>query len=232
MATLSSVPKRVVGMPRKFSKTHPTYAEWAGQARPTAYTRTIKRLHTLYPEASLSQLRRHPTHRERGISVLRERPSYARSWTGLTPREQDLRTRSLKVVSYMRRKGYSLTRASKELGIAPETVRRHTNAVRYKGYRYRPKAYDRIDRRMAINEGGRERWITVKDSRHATLIGRYHSAVRQFLDTGDASHLKPFKGKRVRDIDGNWHTLETDPAMLYEIEEQREEEEFYSIYEG
>jgi hypothetical protein len=219
-------------MPRPFSRTHRTYAEWAGQARPSPYKATIERLHTIYPESTLSQLRRHPAHREHALGVLHARPVHARSWSTLTPTERELRSKSLKVISQMRRHGYSLTRASRDAGISPYTVRRHTNAVRYKGYRYRPKAYDRIDRRMAINEGGRERWITVKDSRHASMIGRYHSAVRQFLETGDASHLKPFKGKRVRDIDGNWHTLETDPDKLYEIEEQREEEEFYSIYEG
>lgn len=151
-------------------------------------------------------------------------------WDVLTPREKGLRERSLRVTSQMRRYGYSLTRASRDVRVSPRAVRRATNAVRKIGRRWRVKFMDRIARVMAINENWREVHITVKDSRHATTIGKYQNAVRRFLETGDASILKPFKGKRVRDADGNLHTLDTDPESLYELHERREEEEFYSIY--
>jgi len=130
----------------------------------------------------------------------------------------------------MRRHGYSLTRASKEIGISPSTVKRYTNGVKKKGHRWHPKRYDRIPRTLNINENGSEVWIEVNDSRHASIIGRYQSAVREFLETGNASVLRPFKGKRVRDAQGNWHVLETDPDAIYEISERRPDEEYYSIY--
>jgi hypothetical protein len=219
-------------MPRPFSKTYPTYQAWTAQAKPTAYTRTIQRFHALYPDASLSQLRRHPGRGQRGISRIQARPVHRREWGFLTAREKELRGKALRVIAQMRREGHSLTRASREGGISPQTVRRYTRAVKNIDGRYKPTRYDRIGRKMVINEDGKERWITINDSRHASMIGRYHSAVRQFLETGDESVLKPFRGKRFKDANGNWHTLETDPEKLYEIAEQREEEEYFSIYGG
>lgn len=227
-----SAPNGVGLMPRPFSKAYPTYTAWASQAKPTAYTRTIQRFHALYPNASLKQLRRHPGRGQRGIGKLQEMPVYRRDWAFLTPREKALREKSLKVISNMRRKGYSLTRASREGGISPQTVKRYTRAVKNINGRWKPTKYARIGRVMVINENGKEVWVTIKDSRYASMIGRYHSAVRQFLETGDVSFLKPFKGKRIKDAKGNWHTLETDPEKLYEIAEQREEEEFFTIYGG
>jgi hypothetical protein len=131
----------------------------------------------------------------------------------------------------MRREGHSLTRASRDGRISPQTVRRYTKAVKNIDGRWKPTKYDRIGRVMVINENGKEVWVTVKDSRYASTIGKYHSAVRRYLETGDASVLKPFTGKRIKDANGNWHTLETDPEKLYDIAEQREEEEFFSIYQ-
>ena len=216
---------------KRFSKTFASFGDWLTKAPKTGYSKSIQRLHGLYPKASLSQLRRHPTQREAHMGQLSKTPPNKRSWATLTPREKDLRDKSLKVLSQMRRKGQSLTRASREIGISPKTVKQHARAFKKVNGRWKAKRYDRIERRMAINENGREVWVTVKDSRHASLIGRYQSAIREFLQTGDASVLEPFKGKRVRDADGKWHTLETDPKAIYEIQEMREDEEFYTIYE-
>lgn len=215
---------------KRFSKKFATYQEWSAQAPKTEYTKGIRRMHARYPKATLSQLRRHPRKGQIRIGQLRKRPLHQRPWRGLSAKEKDQRERSLKALSYMRRKDHSLTSASKMMGVSPKTVRRHTRAFRKERGRYRPKAYDRIERVMAINEGGREIYISVRDSRHASTIGRYQSAVGHFLHTGDASVLRPFKGKRVRDASGKMHTLETDPQALYEIAERREDEEFYSIY--
>jgi len=154
------------------------------------------------------------------------------SWEELTPRKKELRERSLRVVSYMKRHNVSLTKASKENHILPKTVVKHSNAVKKVGGRWIPKRWYSIERVMAINENGKSTYIKVKDSRHASTIGKYQNAVRRFLETGDESVLKPFKGKKVRDSEGNLHTLETNPQNLYEISEGRENEEFYSIYGG
>ena len=130
----------------------------------------------------------------------------------------------------MRNRGYSLTKASRIAGTTPETVRKHTGAIKKDGYRYAPKSYDTVSREMRINENGREVWISIKDSRHASTIGRYQNAVKLYLNTGDESYLKPFRNKRIRDSEGNYHTLETNPHSLHEIQERRPNEEFFMIY--
>lgn len=155
---------------------------------------------------------------------------YKLPWKELTPRKKELRERSLRVVSYMKRYNISLTKASKENHISPKTVIKHSNALKKVGGRWIPKRWYKIERIMSINENGKSIYINVTDSRHATTIGKYQNAVKQFLETGDESVLKPFKGKKVRDSEGNLHILETKPHNLYEIHERRENEEFYTIY--
>jgi transposase len=217
-------------MTRPFSKQYSTYGEWVGHTPDTSYTRTIHRLHALHPRSTLSQLRRHPQKREIMIGELKRTSVSQLGWKSLIPREKMYRERSLKVVSQMRRHGYSLSQASRLERISPGTVRHYTNAVRKTGVRWKPKAFDRIERMIAINERGRERYITVRDSRYASTIGKYHSAIRKFLETGDRSVLKPFKNKRIRDANGKIHKLETDPNKIYRIEKGREDTEVFSIY--
>jgi len=217
-------------MPRRFSKQYVTYRDWSTKARASTYTKEIKRLHALHPKATLTQLRRHPGARERPLGTLERAKTPNLPVIALTPRERAVREKSLKVLSQMRKRGYSLTKASREVRINPKTVIRNTGAFRKVQGRWRPNRHDHISRRMNINENGSNLWIDVANSRHASTIGRYHSAIGEFLQTGDASVLTPFKGKRVRDAQGNWHTLETDPDAIYEIMERREEEEFYSVY--
>ena len=83
---------------------------------------------------------------------------------------------------------------------------------------------------MKINENGKEISIQINDSRTAALIGRYHNAVKKFLNTGDKKTLKKFRKKKIRDMDGNLYSLETNPDSLIEINKQIEEPEFYELY--
>ena len=83
---------------------------------------------------------------------------------------------------------------------------------------------------MKINNNGREVSIQINDSRTASLIGQYHNAVKKFLNTGDKKSLKKFRNKKIRDIDGNFHSFETNPASIIEINERIEEPEFYELY--
>ena len=82
---------------------------------------------------------------------------------------------------------------------------------------------------MSIYENGKQSWIEVSDSRTASRIGKYNSAVNEFLRNDDIKVLKPFK-KPFKDINGKLHHFETDPDKLYEIAEQQEEPEFWEIY--
>ena len=217
-------------MTKRFSKSFSTYSTWLKQANDTSYTKKMQRLHSLHPQASLPQLRGHARKGEKILSQLRRAEPRSIDWGLLRPREMASRERSFHAVRLMRKRGYSLTKASRIAGTTPDTVRRHTGAVKKEGSRWAPKSYDTVSREMRINEDGKEVWVRIKDSRHASTIGKYQNAVKLYLNTGDERYLKPFKNKRIRDSDGIYHTLETDPHALHEIQERRPNEEIYTIY--
>jgi hypothetical protein len=52
--------------------------------------------------------------------------------------------------------------------------------------------------------------IVVSDPRVASVIGRYWNAVRLFLETGDDSTIRRFRGKYVTDAAGQATALLTD----------------------
>lgn len=215
----------------KFSKIYSTFNEWLiNNIAYTGYTHRIERLHNIYPDATLSQLRGHASKAEKTLSKKQAQQISKRSWKVLSPHEKGTREKSLDVLREVRRGKKSLSTASKEQGISVKSVLKNTNAFKKTGNRWTPKSYDRISRVMKINENGKCISIEVNDSRTASLIGRYHNAVKKYLDTGDTSGLEKFKGKTVKDANGNLHVFETDTEALDEIHEGIEEPEFYDIY--
>ncbi|MCD6476974.1 MAG: hypothetical protein J7K26_02285 [Candidatus Aenigmarchaeota archaeon] len=152
------------------------------------------------------------------------------AWIKLNSIQKHNRVLSLKVLDMMRAKK-SLTGASRELGLDIKIVKSHIKSAirKYRG-RWRPKRFDTIQREMIINSRGKTISIIVTNSKDASLIGRYHNAVKEFLKTGDVKLLKPFKGKVIIDVYGKKHKLETNPDKLFDIAEAREDEEFYTIY--
>jgi len=215
---------------KDFADAYETFESWLKDRVWTPFTKRIVRGHQKYPKASLSELRGHPKKGEKGLAKTKPKPVRQRSWSALSPKEKATREKALDVVSDMRRSGKSLTRASKERGISPETVRRHTKAVTKDGRRWRAKRYDKIPRVWKIYEDGDVKTIEVDDSRHASTIGEYHNAVKNFLRTNDESYLMPYRGKKIRDSSGNMHELETDPKVLYEIQEKIPDIEFFEVY--
>lgn len=220
-------------MPRRFSTKFATFEEWLVRARLTAYTETIKRLHHFYPQANLRQLRRHPAKRERPLGELKPREVWQLDWTVLTPVEKERRGFALRALSLMRRgKAPSLSRVAElaEVKLSPRAIIRSTNAFKKIKGLWVPKVMDRISRRMCINEMGKEVWVTINDSRVASLIGKYHVGVKRFLHTGNTSFLKTFKGKMIRDSKGEIHWFDVNPEHLWELWEAKETEEFWEIY--
>lgn len=215
----------------RFSKIYTTYNEWlVSNIVDSDYTKRIVRLRNLYPDASLSQLRGHAKKQEKPLIAKEEISINRRSWSSLSPREKRIREKSLEVLSEVRRNKKSLTTASKDKRISLKAVLQNTNAFKKVGNRWIAKAFDRIPRVMKINENGKIVSIEINDSRIASLIGRYHNEVKKYLDTGDASELSKFKGKTIKDINGNLHVFETDSEALETINEAIEEPEFYDIY--
>jgi hypothetical protein len=126
----------------------------------------------------------------------------------------------------------SLTRASKEIGFDREIVKQHIKSTIYKRKRrWRAKTFDRIQRQMNIYERGIIKSIIVTNSKDASLIGKYYNDVKKALETDDESVLRKYKKRVIRDAKGKKHKLETRLEKIYEIEEAKEEPEFWEIYE-
>jgi len=165
------------------------------------------------------------------MATKRKTPIWRRKYPELTPRRRSLRRLAIEVLRRMR-KGASLGGASRAVGISSTTVRRHAGPtlVKRNGI-WKHRGRDRISRLMRIYEHGREQIIEVPDSSTASIIGKYHSAVGRFLDTGDQRFLREAQTFRfVRDVYGRTHELELRPDVLYRIAQRRAEPEFFQIY--
>ncbi len=214
---------------RPFSKKYKTFEEWLANFKGSeSYRNRIISAHAKYPDATLSQLRGHARKKEKKVSELKETPIYKLPWDLLSRKDRIQRQKALAVLSEVR-KGKSLTKACKQLHTTPKSVIKHTNAFKKVKGKWIPKAYDKISRVMRINENGKEVDVEINDSRIASEIGKYQSAVREFLRTGNVNVLLPFN-KPFKDAKGNIHYFELDPDKLYEIAESREEPEFWEIY--
>lgn len=151
-------------------------------------------------------------------------------WNSLTFRQREARLRALEALSLMR-KGRSLTAAAKETGISPPTFKRHIGKPLQKRQgRWRVKSHDRISRVMTIFSKGKRYNIESRDSRTASVIGRYNSAVGHYTQTGDAANLQKLKGVAVKDAQGRSYILETRPSKVIRILERLEEPDVPTIY--
>jgi|APSaa5957512535_1039671.scaffolds.fasta_scaffold58840_1 hypothetical protein len=163
---------------------------------------------------------------------MKQKALHQKSWDSLTPKQKHLREQSLDVLSKSRKSNKSISKLSKEKNIPLKTVLKHTNAYKKINNRWTPKKFDRISRVMLFNESGKEISIETRDSRIASKIGKYHSAVGEYLNTGNAKKLNKFKNKSIKDTQGNIHIFETDLEKIVEIKQRKEEPEFAEVYGG
>ena len=158
-------------------------------------------------------------------------PLYRRPWRKLSPRQKVLREKSLSVVSELRNsKNKTLPQAADNNDITVKNVIKHTNGFKQVNGKPVVKRWDRIKRVMRVNTDRKEKSVEIGDSRTASVVGRYHNAVKQFLNTGDKSKLSKFRNKKVKDSKGKLHKLETNPDEIIRINQRIEEPEFYEVY--
>lgn len=158
-------------------------------------------------------------------------PIYIILWTLLSPKQKSIRERSLEVLSTARKSNQPLSKISKNHNISVRTVIRNTNAFKKVNGKWIPKKYDKIPRMMIINENGKKVSVEINDSRIASTIGRYHNAVKEFLNTGNKKKLSEFSKKKIRDSNNNFHSFETSPNKIIQIEKRVEEPEFVDVYD-
>ncbi|MFZ0334448.1 MAG: hypothetical protein WBE86_11355 [Candidatus Acidiferrales bacterium] len=116
----------------------------------------------------------------------------------------------------MRTERTSLREASREFGLDPRIVTRLGKSAlrKRKNGQYVAKRSDKLLRILAIPTADGVREIAIRDSRQATILGKYWAAVQKYLQTGDASGLKKFHRKRITDASRRRVPLITDQAEL------------------
>jgi hypothetical protein len=129
--------------------------------------------------------------------------------------DSDAYRRALDAVALKRRQPeISLTKAAKRSGTTLKTIRKYAgSALELRSGRIDVTRTDRLKRRMRLLTPKGEIPITTTNSRTASRISRHNNAVREFYATGDATALKPFKGKAVRS-GGKRNEFVTDPQTL------------------
>ncbi|MHB8218642.1 MAG: hypothetical protein ACYDDS_21425 [Candidatus Sulfotelmatobacter sp.] len=114
------------------------------------------------------------------------------------------------------RTGVSLRQAARKFGLDPRTVRRLAQPAlrKLRNGRWAAKAHDRLLRVLVIPTRKGLSEIGVLDSRQASLLGKYWTAVERYRDTGDASALREFRGKYIVDAGKKRVPLLTNPREL------------------
>ena len=120
--------------------------------------------------------------------------------------------RVTRLVSRMRDEGVSLRRAARDAKVSPQTAIRFAGAALRKlpNGRFVAAASDRMLRVLVIPTADGSREIALRDSRQATEVSHYFTALRRFLHTGDASALQPFRRTRITTVEGERVRLLTD----------------------
>ena len=114
-------------------------------------------------------------------------------------------------------KGASLKGAAAEAGISQERLRRYLKetTASYKGRRWtiiddRPRQFPFYSEERLVTA-----WLQGDELSDA---GKFMHAVKTFLAFGNEKVLKPFEGQGVRDINRKFYSFETDPNVLYELD--------------
>ncbi len=102
------------------------------------------------------------------------------------------------------RAGASRRQAAQKFDLDPRMIQqRAPSALRkLRSGRWVARPKDRLLRVLVIPSRTGLREIGVRDSRHASLLGQYWTAVERYRDTGDTSALRKFRGQHIIDATG------------------------------
>jgi hypothetical protein len=136
----------------------------------------------------------------------------------------------LQIAFRVLRQEKSLSAAAKAAKVSPERLRRYAsdkNIIERKGRRWSVR-HD-LPRRMKLFSRGEEVRVVVGDFEAASKIGRFMSAVGEFVRTNKPAGLREFEGASVTDIVGKSHPFETRPNALYRLASAHDQN-FEQIY--
>ena len=153
----------------------------------------------------------------RRIKSRRERvPTTARQYYSRSRKFQETWDSVAHVISKMRSERVSLRKASKEFGIDPNMVLKLGRSAlrKQRNGKFAAKKTDRLLRIMSVLTPKGRREVAIRDSRQASLLGKYWAAVQKYLQTGDDSALRELQGKKITDASRKRHALVTDLNQL------------------
>ena len=130
----------------------------------------------------------------------------------LPKRAQDLVLALPKAVSLMRSNDIPARRAAGAAGVSPSTlIRRGGSALKkLDNGRYAAKPNDHLFRPVTVVSEHGPVEVATRNFREASKAGKHSSAVERYLETGDDSALRRFRGKYLIDAQGNRIVLLTD----------------------
>lgn len=111
-----------------------------------------------------------------------------------------------------------LALAARSIRVKPERLRRialKRKLIRKSGGKW--IVAGSLSRRMLLFSDGRELIVTTRSLKSASLIGRYMTAVRNFLRSNDPSGLVEFSDASIKDTAGKIHPFEINPNVLYQL---------------
>lgn len=125
------------------------------------------------------------------------------------------RRKALRALDLMRDKGISLTEAVSRVRTSRRTMLKYAEGGLRKteSGQWEPKPWDRIRRLMELPRPGGTEEIAIQDSRTASKVGRYQTAVKKFARTGDDTALEEFEGETFQ-VNGEEHEFLTDRDTL------------------
>jgi hypothetical protein len=130
-------------------------------------------------------------------------PRTVEEFFAMSERDRDIWRHIGQVVTEMR-EGASRRRAAQKFGLDPRTVQQLARPAlrKLRNGRWVAKPHDRLLRVLLIPTRKGLREIGVRDSRQASLLGRYWAAIERHRDAGDSSALREYRGKHIVDAKG------------------------------
>jgi hypothetical protein len=129
---------------------------------------------------------------------------------------REARQAALDVLAEARRTGGDISAIADREGVTVDAVRWWTvGAVRKGKGGYTVTKGDRLFRPMFVYSAGRAEPVDVRGDKVSSDIGRYHAAIKHFVDSGDSSRLAKFRGRSVGGLE-----LETDLDVIDELARQ------------
>lgn len=153
----------------------------------------------------------HSRSQARGHAKAGEKPM--RSQTARSPPDD-----RLELALRLLRKSGNQGLAAKEARVSRERFRRflgENDIAKRQGRKW--VFSDSRPREMSIITMNGPHLVKVAGFETASLIGKHSAAVGKFIETNDASLLKPFEGVSITDTSDKAHFLETRPNHLYRL---------------